>query len=237
MLQFHELTVQLPAIVRLLPQPGAKPLQGITETTLGPGGKPVRLLIVGFDYERNKAVYFRAVAATNPGLATGAPAPAQVRLASAVHGSTDAPINYFDAPASLQSYPDHIWTGDLGPLEAAILDDPPDAASFIVLYDHRRQLRNDRAGGQSRGALAACAAAAPSISLTESPPWQWISTMSLARQAISTPNSSATAWTNPLQSFRCASNKPPRCHTHGPAWFSLPVKFQGRYSVQWGSVS
>jgi hypothetical protein len=132
MLQFHELTVQLPAIVRLLPQPGAEPLRGITETTLGPGGKPVRLLIVGFDYERNKAVYFRAVAATNPGLATGAPAPAQVRLASAVHGSTDAPINSFDAPASLQSYPDHIWTGDLGTLAAAILDDPPDAASFIV---------------------------------------------------------------------------------------------------------
>jgi uncharacterized protein len=184
---------KLPAIERLLPQTGAKPLQGITETTLGPGGKPVRLLIVGFDYERNRAVYFRSVAATGPGLGTGAPAPAQVTLAGAVHGSTNAPINYFDAPASLPFYPDRIWdggitgnnnpalaacvealvcqipanelrvlsigtatislplsevgaaatpfyaarpvcslTGDLGKLAAAILDDPPDAASFIV---------------------------------------------------------------------------------------------------------
>ena len=184
---------KLPAIERLLPQTGAKPLQGITETTLGPGGKPVRLLIVGFDYERNRAVYFRSIAATSPGLGSGAPAPSQVTLAGAVHGSTNAPINYFDAPASLPFYPDRIWdggitgnnnpalaacvealvcqvpadelrvlsigtatvclplsepaaaatpfyaarpvsslAGDLGKLAAAILDDPPDAASFIV---------------------------------------------------------------------------------------------------------
>jgi uncharacterized protein len=184
---------KLPAIERLLPQTGAKPLQGITETTLGPRGQPVRLLVVGFDYELNRAVYFRSVAATGPGLGTGAPAPTQVTLAGAVHGSTNAPINYFDAPASLPFYSDRIWdggitgnnnpalaacvealvcevpadelrvlsigtatvsrplsepgapatpfyaarpvsslTGDLGKLAAAILDDPPDAASFIV---------------------------------------------------------------------------------------------------------
>ncbi len=184
---------KLPAIERLLPRTGNQPLQGITATTIGPGGQPVRLLIVGFDYERNRAVYFRSVAAASPGLGAGAPAPAEVTLAGAVHGSSNAPINYFDAPASLPFYLDRIWdggitgnnnpalaacaealvcqvpaddlrvlsigtatvslplsapgaaaspfyaarpssslTGDLGKLAAAIVDDPPDAASFIA---------------------------------------------------------------------------------------------------------
>lgn len=189
----YSASAKLPAIERLLPQTGARPLQGITANITGPSGDPVRLLIVGFDYERNRAVYFRSVQAAGPGLGTGAPAPAQVTLAGAVHGSTNAPINYFDAPASVPFYSDRIWdggitgnnnpvlaaavealvcqvapgdlrvlsigtatvslplatagapsspfqavrpvsslAGDLGKLAAAILDDPPDAASFVV---------------------------------------------------------------------------------------------------------
>ena len=189
----YNASAKLPAIERLLPQTGAKPLQGITASTIGPNGAPVRLLIVGFDYERNRAVYFRSVEAAGPGLGTGAPATTQVTLAGAVHGSTNAPINYFDAPASFPFYSDRIWDGgitgnnnpvlaaaveavvcqvasddlrmlsigtatvnlplsapgaspnpfqaarpvsslrgDLGKLAAAILDDPPDVASFVV---------------------------------------------------------------------------------------------------------
>lgn len=100
---------KLPAIERLLPRTGTLPLQGITANITGPAGNPARLLIVGFDYERNRAAYFRSVGASNPGLGTGAPAPVQVTLAGAVHGSTNAPINYFDAPASIPFYPDRIW--------------------------------------------------------------------------------------------------------------------------------
>lgn len=189
----YSASAKLPAIERLLPRTGTTPLQDITASIRGPRGDPVRLLIVGFDYERNRAVYFRSVAATGPGLGTGAPAPGQVTLAGAVHGSTNAPINYFDAPASIPLYPDRIWDGgitgnnnpvlaaaveavvcqvapadlrllsigtgtvalplaaagaapnvfqaarpasslrgDLGKLATAILDDPPDVASFVV---------------------------------------------------------------------------------------------------------
>jgi hypothetical protein len=189
----YSASAKLPAIEGLLPETGAKPLQGITASIRGPRGDPVRLLIVGFDYERNRAVYFRSVEAKGPGLGTGAPAPTQVTLAGAVHGSTNAPINYFDAPASLPFYPDRMWdggitgnnnpvlaaavealvcqiapaelrvlsigtatvslplaapgaastpfqaarpasslAGDLGKLATAILDDPPDVASFVV---------------------------------------------------------------------------------------------------------
>ena len=189
----YSASAKLPAIERLLPRTGAKALQGITASISGPLGDPVRLLIVGFDYERNRAVYFRSVEAKGPGLGTGAPAPTQVTLAGAVHGSTNAPINYFDAPASLPFYLDRLWdggitgnnnpvlaaavealvcqvapvdlrvlsigtatvnlplaapgaapspfqvarpasslTGDLAKLATAILDDPPDVASFIV---------------------------------------------------------------------------------------------------------
>jgi hypothetical protein len=190
----YSASAKLQAIERQLPKTGAKPLQGITTGLNGPGGKPVRLLIVAFDYERNRAVYFRSVAAGRPGLGTGAPAPEAVTLAGAVHGSTNAPINYFDAPASIPFYPDRIWdggitgnnnpvlaaaveamvcgaalgdlrvltigtasvslplaepgavpdpyfqaarpvsslVGDLGKIATAVLDDPPDVASFIV---------------------------------------------------------------------------------------------------------
>jgi hypothetical protein len=185
---------KLPAIERLLPKTGAKPLQGITADLKGPTGKdPVRLLMVGFDYDRNRAVFFRSVAATRTGLGSGAPAPNAVTLAGAVHGSTNAPINYFDEPATLPNYPDRIWDGgitgnnnpvlagvveavvcgiaptdiralslgtatvvlplapagapdspflakrsdpsligDIGKLATAVLDDPPDCASFIA---------------------------------------------------------------------------------------------------------
>ena len=116
----YSASAKLPAIERLLPNTGAKPLQGITAHIIGPSGHPVRLLVVGFDYERNRAVYFRSVEAAGPGLGTGAPAPIHVTLAGAVHGSTNAPVNYFDAPATIPFYADwcQLW------LQSAVPNQP-----------------------------------------------------------------------------------------------------------------
>jgi len=49
---------KLLALQELLPNTGGKSLKGIASNVLGPGGKPVRLLIVSFDYDTNRAVFF-----------------------------------------------------------------------------------------------------------------------------------------------------------------------------------
>jgi len=187
----YSAAAKLPALERLLPETGDRPLAGATSGVIGPGGSPVHLIIVGFDYDRNRAVFFRSAAAGRPGWGDGEPT--DVTLAGAVHASTNAPLNYFDAPAQLPGAVDRFWDGGItgcnnpavvalveavvlghaaadirllslgtgsvslplaapgalpSPLEAtrptssllgdleklttAILDDPPDAATFIV---------------------------------------------------------------------------------------------------------
>lgn len=182
---------KLPAIERLLPITGNVLLAGSMNDVKGPGGAPVHLLIVGFDYDSNRAVFFRSAPAAKPGWGDGEPA--DVTLAAAVHASTNAPVAYFDAPAEIPGAVDRYWDGgvtgcnnpslaavveavvlghapadlrvlslgtasvslplapvgsspspllaprptsslaaDLSKLATAILDDPPDAATFIA---------------------------------------------------------------------------------------------------------
>jgi uncharacterized protein len=187
----YDAAAKLPSIERLLPKTGDSPLAGSTNAVKGPGGSPVHLLIVGFDYDSNRAVFFRSASASSPSWGEGSPA--EVTLATAVHASTNAPVNYYDAPAAIPAAVDRYWDGgvsgcnnpalaavveavvlgqaptdirvlslgtahvslplaapgmapspveaprrtsslatDLGKLAAAILDDPPDSATFIA---------------------------------------------------------------------------------------------------------
>ncbi|WP_442755243.1 patatin-like phospholipase family protein [Methylocystis sp. JAN1] len=188
----YSAAAKLPAIRSLLPETGDLRIEGIAKDIPGPRQKPVHLLIVGFDYDVNRAVFFRSAPARRPGWGDGQPSKAS--LASAVHASTNAPVNYFDAPATCPEAPGRrFWDGGItgcnnpaaaavveaivlgqnpseicvlslgtasvslplpppgapaGPLEApreesnvlndlkklatAILDDPPDAATFIA---------------------------------------------------------------------------------------------------------
>ncbi len=120
----YSAAAKLPAIERLLPSSGDRPLAGSTDGVTGPGGKPVHLLIVGFDYDRNRAVFFRSSAAAKPGWGTGQPA--TVTLAASVHASTNAPVNYFDAPADLPGGPERFWDGGItgcnNPAVAAVVE-------------------------------------------------------------------------------------------------------------------
>jgi hypothetical protein len=108
------------------------PLAGSMQNVVGPSGSPVHLLIVGFDYDRNRAVFFRSAFAGRPGWGDGQPA--NVTLAAAVHASTNAPVNYFDAPASLPGAADRFWDGGItgcnnpavtAVIEAAVLGHSP----------------------------------------------------------------------------------------------------------------
>lgn len=100
-------------------------------------GKPVHLLIVGFDYDRNRARFFRSAAASGPGLGDGDPA--QVRVVDAIHASSTAPVMYFDAPAELPSdvgkrYWDGAVTGGNNPVLDAVTE------AMVLLHERPRPI-------------------------------------------------------------------------------------------------
>jgi len=65
-------------------------------------------MVMTFDYDRNKATYFRSTRIDNK--------PNEVTLAQAVHASSNAPINYFDKPAEFmyQGKTRRYWDGAIG---------------------------------------------------------------------------------------------------------------------------
>lgn len=85
----------------------------------GPGGAPVGVLIVAFDYDREREDFLRSYGVPR----TGAQAE-PVALVDAVHASTNAPVSFFDAPAMVS--PKRYWDGAMGgynnPLMAAVVD-------------------------------------------------------------------------------------------------------------------
>jgi hypothetical protein len=85
----------------------------------GPAGDAVRILIVGFDYDRAREDFLRSYAVP----ATGAMAE-QIALVDAVHASTNAPVSFFDAPALVG--PKRYWDGAMGgynnPLMAGVVE-------------------------------------------------------------------------------------------------------------------
>lgn len=88
-------------------------------------GLPVHLLIIGFDYDSNRARFFRSAAASGANLGDGDPT--QVRLVDAIHASSTAPVMYFDQPAVLPSdagkrYWDGGVTGNNNPVLAAVTE-------------------------------------------------------------------------------------------------------------------
>jgi len=56
------------------------------------------LVVIAYQYDRDRAKFFRSHAAS---AASGSSATGGVRLAEAVHASSNAPINYFDEPAKV----------------------------------------------------------------------------------------------------------------------------------------
>lgn len=85
-----------------------------------------RLLIVTFDYDRQRADFFRSDP-NSP--AASAPGSAQPTLAEAVHASSNAPIKFFDAPAGFETpayrgrrYWDGAMSGFNNPVMAAVTE-------------------------------------------------------------------------------------------------------------------
>ncbi|MDN3588602.1 patatin-like phospholipase family protein [Pedobacter aquatilis] len=65
-------------------------------------GKPeLQILIIGFDYFRQRATFFRSNVASKTDAFSGGKY-YQVSLGHAIHASSNAPVNYFDAPAEIR---------------------------------------------------------------------------------------------------------------------------------------
>lgn len=117
----YSAAAKLPALQRLLPKRGNIALStaasGIRRTG---SATDVHLLIIGFDYDRNRAKFFRSAQAGNLAAVTPARGSqwgqgdvADVTLADAIHASTNAPVNYFDAPAHFLTGPGRYWDGGI----------------------------------------------------------------------------------------------------------------------------
>ncbi len=80
-------------------------------------------LITAFDYDRERAVYFRSNAASLAG--SPPPSSSRVTLGNAVHTSSNAPINYFNRPAVIGDHK-RYWDGGLSglnnPVFAAVIE-------------------------------------------------------------------------------------------------------------------
>jgi uncharacterized protein len=116
---------KLPAIQRLIPSRGnlalTKAVDGIRRDGLPDN---IHVLIIGFDYDRSRACFFRSATAAGPQWGQGDTT--EATLAEAIHASTNAPVNYFDAPATFPDGPRRYWDGGLtgcnNPILAAVTE-------------------------------------------------------------------------------------------------------------------
>jgi len=117
---------KLPALQHALPRKGNVALNVVASGIRRPGAaEDVHLLIIGFDYDRNRASFFRS-AVTNGGVEWGHGETTNMALAEAIHASTNAPVNYFDAPATFPDRTGRYWDGGItgcnNPVLAAVTE-------------------------------------------------------------------------------------------------------------------
>lgn len=116
---------KLPALQRVLPQKGNTPLNQAAAGLRRTGAAAdLHLLIVAFDYDRERARYFRSAPASGAQWGTGEAA--KISVAEAIHASTNAPVNYFDGPATFPDFYGRYWDGAItgcnNPLLAAVTE-------------------------------------------------------------------------------------------------------------------
>jgi hypothetical protein len=138
----YDTTDKLNGLQAALPQRGGWLLPEAAQNILSSQtGSPIHLLIIGFDYDRNRGRFFRSAAASGP--AWGGGSISQVRLVDAIHASTNAPVLFFDKPAELPSEPGkRYWDGAIsgcnnpvlaGVTEAIILGHAPDSVVALSI--------------------------------------------------------------------------------------------------------
>jgi Patatin-like phospholipase len=111
---------KLPALQAALPTRGNLPLaQAAAGIRRAGASEDLRLLITAFDYDRERSKFFRSTPAVGPDWGTGAAA--DVTLAEAIHASSNAPVNYFDRPATFPNRPGQYWDGAISACNNPVL--------------------------------------------------------------------------------------------------------------------
>lgn len=97
--------------------------------------KEVKLIVAAFDYDKERAAFFRSDAKSRAKSSTPLPR-VEATLIQAVHASTNAPIRYFDEPAEVSGR--RYWDGAMGgynnPVLAGVVEalaNRPDEADDI----------------------------------------------------------------------------------------------------------
>ena len=114
---------KLVGLKSLLQVNGATPLPKIV--IVGNDGQPVRFSFMTYDYQRDRAKHLRSFNSLAGSFGSGL---TNMTLAEAVHASTNAPVNYFDAPAQPDTPPANrmYWDGGItgynNPVLAAVVE-------------------------------------------------------------------------------------------------------------------
>jgi hypothetical protein len=114
----------------------------INEARKEKGLGPLEFMMIGFDYDNERAKFFRSNARSKSGGQKAAPS---ARVVDAVHASTNAPVNYFDRPAVVKSGSDYrnYWDGAVGgynnPLLAGITEVLANTPADPAKRQERRQ--------------------------------------------------------------------------------------------------
>jgi uncharacterized protein len=89
------------------------------------GPDDIHLLITAFDYDLNRALFFRSSEIKAPQWGEGR-ASSDLTLAEAIHASSTAPVSYFDKPAQFPRHPGRYWDGAIAgcnnPVLAAVTE-------------------------------------------------------------------------------------------------------------------
>src|SRR5262249_46415840 len=116
---------KLERLKQLMPQYGSEKLIEVPEKLRAVTGTTTHLLIVAFDYDWKRAKFFRS----NAESLANASLPTTASLAEAIHASSTAPVNYFNAPARLNEsvakgnrFWDGAVTGHNNPVLAAVTE-------------------------------------------------------------------------------------------------------------------
>ncbi|HEY3889918.1 MAG TPA: patatin-like phospholipase family protein [Caulobacteraceae bacterium] len=111
---------KLIGLTKLFGATGGQPLSGFQGAgwVTGPNGQDVKLMIVALDYDAMRARFFRSYGTPHGATADDAP------LVQAVHASSDAPVEFFDAPTqwAARRYWDGAMAGLNNPLLAGLID-------------------------------------------------------------------------------------------------------------------
>jgi uncharacterized protein len=131
---------KLARLTELLANFGSERLVDVPELVRKANGATTHFLIVGFDYDWKRAKFFRS----NAESLANASGPTDASLAEAIHASSTAPVNYFNAPARLQgsiSLGNKFWdgavTGHNNPVLAAVTEALANGQGRLAHHDIR----------------------------------------------------------------------------------------------------